>query len=276
MGDAERSTLRTEELFEALRRRILTEEWPAGSRLPSERELAENYQTNRNTLREALRRLQQARLVTVRQGQGVTVADFRRTGSLDLLGPFLVHGRDPREKAQLILDFLGPRLKVIEIGVEQLVLRARPEDLPPLEDVLRMAREAQITHDPHRHLAVERAWFAAMVEASHNLAISWIANPMIAGMTDVMQRWPELIVFEPSFAQYASELLSAVSARDVDRALTLTRAYYGTIDASVRAMLEPLVRSLSPAAAITDEPAALDERAVKPNGHGTERTRGGE
>lgn len=261
MGDAERVTLRTEELFEALRRRILTEEWPAGSRLPSERELAELYQTNRNTLREALRRLEQARLVTVRHGQGVTVADFRRTGSLELLGPFLVHGRDPREKAQLILDFLGPRLRVIEIGIEQLVLRALPTDLPPLEDVLRMAREAQITLDPHRHLAVERAWFAAMAEASHNLAISWIANPMIAGMTDVMHRWPELIVFEPSFAQYASELLSAVSARDVDRALTLTRQYYGAIDASVRAMLEPLVRSMAPAAS-----EAAEETAASSNG----------
>src|SRR5687768_14443539 len=87
-----RLKVRTEGLFEALRARILSDEWPKGSRLPSERELAELYDTNRNTLREALRRLEQSGLVTVRQGQGVTVCDFRRTGSLDLVAPFLMCG----------------------------------------------------------------------------------------------------------------------------------------------------------------------------------------
>ena len=58
-------------------------------RLPGERELAAQYGTNRNTLREAVRMLEQARLVTVRHGQGVTIADFRKTGTMELLPPFL-------------------------------------------------------------------------------------------------------------------------------------------------------------------------------------------
>ena len=64
-------------IYRELRRQILHGELAPGERLPGERELAQRYDTNRNTLREAVRMLEQARLVTVRHGQGVTVADFR-------------------------------------------------------------------------------------------------------------------------------------------------------------------------------------------------------
>ena len=57
-------------IFKELRRRILTNELVPGERLPGERELAAEYRTNRNTLREAVRRLEQARLVTVRVHAG--------------------------------------------------------------------------------------------------------------------------------------------------------------------------------------------------------------
>src|SRR5690606_32768363 len=53
-------------IFRELRRQILVGELSAGQRLPGERDLATQYGTNRNTLREAVRKLEQARLVTVR------------------------------------------------------------------------------------------------------------------------------------------------------------------------------------------------------------------
>ena len=92
-------------VFQDLRRAILRGEFAPGERLPGERELAQKYQTNRNTLREAVRRLEHARLVTVRHGQGVTVADFRKTGTMELLPPFL-------ENAVRILVAVRLRLSV--------------------------------------------------------------------------------------------------------------------------------------------------------------------
>ncbi|MGC4068992.1 MAG: winged helix-turn-helix domain-containing protein, partial [Polyangiaceae bacterium] len=74
--DAQSSNL-TNRIFVELRRQILKGELLPGERLPGERELAQKYDTNRNTLREAVRRLEQLHLVTVRHGQGVTVADFK-------------------------------------------------------------------------------------------------------------------------------------------------------------------------------------------------------
>src|SRR5882724_4899428 len=89
-------------IFVELRRKILSGELKAGERLAGERELATKYGTNRNTLREAVRKLEQARLVTVRHGQGVTVADFRKTGTMELLSPFLETARDLSEIVHLL------------------------------------------------------------------------------------------------------------------------------------------------------------------------------
>jgi len=66
-----------QQIFEDLQKHILGGQLSAGERLLGERELAAKYGTNRNTLREAVRKLEQARLVSVRHGRGVTVADFR-------------------------------------------------------------------------------------------------------------------------------------------------------------------------------------------------------
>ena len=54
-----------------LTRRILDGEFPEGSKLPTERELAAEYGTTRNVVREALKRLEALRLVTIRRGSGI-------------------------------------------------------------------------------------------------------------------------------------------------------------------------------------------------------------
>jgi GntR family transcriptional repressor for pyruvate dehydrogenase complex len=61
---------KADEVFQDLQRAILADELRTGDRLPPERELAARYGATRNTMREAIRRLEQARLVTVGRGRG--------------------------------------------------------------------------------------------------------------------------------------------------------------------------------------------------------------
>ena len=63
---------------------ILSQELKAGERLPGEIELAEQFGTSRNILREALTSLKERGLVTVRNGSGVYVAqpDARILGNV--------------------------------------------------------------------------------------------------------------------------------------------------------------------------------------------------
>jgi DNA-binding FadR family transcriptional regulator len=58
----------SEEVFNQLKRAILSNDFKAGDKLPSERELAEQFQVSRVVIREALRTLENAGFLTIRQG----------------------------------------------------------------------------------------------------------------------------------------------------------------------------------------------------------------
>ena len=81
----------SESAFEALLADIVQGTFPAGSRLPAERDLAKTLGTSRPTLREALGRLAAWNLVDPRRGSGVVVRD-RRDWSIEVLPAYLRHG----------------------------------------------------------------------------------------------------------------------------------------------------------------------------------------
>jgi GntR family transcriptional regulator, transcriptional repressor for pyruvate dehydrogenase complex len=68
-----------------LRADILGGRYEPGEALPSERRLSEDLQASRHVVREALKRLQQAGLVSISQGGATRVRDWRRHGGLELL-----------------------------------------------------------------------------------------------------------------------------------------------------------------------------------------------
>lgn len=234
-----KTTPKTEGLYESLLRRILSEEFAAGAKLPPERELALEYGTNRNTLREAVRRLEHACLVRVRQGSGVTVEDFRKTASIDLLGAFLEHGKDAAEKARVALDLLGPRKQMIEQAVRSAVARARAEDLWRLDEATDAAREAENDKDAGALMRAEGVWLEALVDAARSLPMRWAANPILAALGDITERRPEFVVFEPSFADHARALRTHIGARDGEAAVLEVHRFHDLVDQQLRALLEP-------------------------------------
>jgi GntR family transcriptional repressor for pyruvate dehydrogenase complex len=62
-----------DQILKALRERIVSGELPTGSKLPTERELAEQYRVSGPTVREAIRGLSAMGLVDVRHGSGAYV-----------------------------------------------------------------------------------------------------------------------------------------------------------------------------------------------------------
>src|SRR3954452_6332760 len=79
------SATRSEQVHAQLRGEVLRGRYAPGDPLPSERRLSEELETNRHAIREALKRLQQAGLVSISQGGATKVRDWRRHGGLELL-----------------------------------------------------------------------------------------------------------------------------------------------------------------------------------------------
>ncbi|MGV0812948.1 GntR family transcriptional regulator [Mycolicibacterium boenickei] len=79
-----------EDVFEQIVAEVLSGEMQPGDPLPSERRLAEVLGVSRPAVREAIKRLTEAGLVEVRQGDSTTVRDFRKHAGLDLLPRLLL------------------------------------------------------------------------------------------------------------------------------------------------------------------------------------------
>ncbi|MFU8803703.1 MAG: FadR/GntR family transcriptional regulator [Bradymonadaceae bacterium] len=77
-------------VFEQLRAEIISGRMQPGSTLPAERALCEALGVNRGAVREALKRLEQARLVSVQHGGSTTVLDYRESAGTDLLSALLI------------------------------------------------------------------------------------------------------------------------------------------------------------------------------------------
>ncbi|HMJ10636.1 MAG TPA: GntR family transcriptional regulator [Polyangiaceae bacterium] len=264
-------------IFADLRKQILHGELSAGERLPGERELASKYGTNRNTLREAVRKLEQARLVTVRHGQGVTVADFRRTGTMELLSPFLESPRDLSEVAHMLEDILPARLLVIEFATRLAIRRADRNDCSRLSDITDLLIAAFDRGDPVVIAHGFHRWLDALIDAGHSVAIRWIANPFLEAYRDLMDRFPALWVLEPSFPAHLRGFIAALESGDEESAIEVTRAYYRRVDSALMTSLGPALAAHAAAAALARANGAGgtdDSPSGKPNHSGnSERKR---
>ena len=230
-------------VFQDLRRAILSGKFASGERLPGERELAQKYQTNRNTLREAVRRLEHARLVTVRHGQGVTVADFRKTGTMELLPPFLENSGDLGEIAHLLEDILPARLLVLEFATKLASQRADPQDVARIRDITDLLIAAFERGDPVVIAHGFQRWLDALIEAGHSVAVRWIANPFLDAYRELLDRFPALWVLEPSFPQHLSDVAGAIERGDEERAVMALRGYYQRVDRALMQTLSGVVKS---------------------------------
>lgn len=226
-------------VYEALLGQILSGALQPGDRLPSERELSATWKASRNTLREAIRRLEHARLVSTRHGQGVTVQDFRRTGTLELLGAFLQYATDDAERAAVLLDLLEPRLHIIEQLVVLASRRATPADFEALAAAAAVGEEAERSQDPARVAAAQDQWLQALVDAAHSLPLRWAANPLLEAVRDLLERLPLLMPLEPSFTAYTRGVLEGLRRGDVDAAVAATRHFHVVADQNLRSALAP-------------------------------------
>ena len=227
-------------IFEALRRDILSGALSAGERLAPERSLAESYGTNRNTLREALRKLEQLGLVRARQGQGITVQDFRREGTLELLTPFLIAGGDVAERVGVLVDLLHARRQVLQSTLVLVAARHTEADLSALNRLAQAQIEAFDREDTEALARGDIALIDALFDASHSLTFRWIANNLLEVAREIVERFPGLWIQDPEYPETIAKLLEALRCRDGEEAAHTLDAYYARTDATLVGMLETL------------------------------------
>jgi DNA-binding GntR family transcriptional regulator len=84
-------------------------------------------------------------------------------------------------------------------------------------------------------------WLDTLVEASHSLAIRWVANPFLELFRNLLDRFPTLWLLDPGFPDHLRALTTAMREGNEDAAIQITREYNQRIDGELLRVLAALV-----------------------------------
>jgi len=208
----------------ALRTAILGGHLQPGDSLPSERELAEKYEVNRSSVREAMKRLDAWGLVKIRHGGATRVSDFLLSASLDLL-PFLVEVDGPVEPS-VLRDLHEIRAMLLGWCAEQAAVKADAVSVARLDA---LARRLAASHGrPAESQELDYDFFEALVQITGNRPLLLFANVVRGVYLRGRQRFLGLYareVFDPGLHRRA---VDAIRARDPQAAGAAMRQHAAT------------------------------------------------
>ena len=200
-------------VFEQLRDRILSEELSSGMALPPERELAKQLGVNRQAVREALKRLEQMRLVSIQHGGGTTVVDYRTEGYLDLLPPLA--GLGPRPERIVLRSIAEMRGVVYPEIARSAALRATGKVRASIADCVEEMGECVDLFRLHEH--VQRFWMI-LAEGSQNVAFRLTFNTLRRAQEPFLESLMPSLEAELTDRDSYFRIAQAVGTEDADGA----------------------------------------------------------
>lgn len=187
-----------------------------GERLPAERELAVQFRTNRNTLREAIRNLQTMNLVVARQGDGLIVRDFWAEGELNMLPHILRELQDNSLRKEVLVDMMRLRAVLLEEVAYSLAKAGNAADFGRLRDLVSLQRRQ--ADDPEKRIRTDLELNMAMVEGSRRPAYRWVFNTLSRLYQDLVFQFPLMWVFADDYADSLTRVLDLAEQGDAQGA----------------------------------------------------------
>ncbi len=153
-----------EEIVNIIQKQIMDGEISPGHKLPTERELAETFEVNRATVREALRKLENLDLVEIRHGDGLYAKNYLESGNFDLIKAALMMD----ESGDVLSNILEARGFVVPQIAYMAAERRTAADLNELKHVVKSEDMTMLERDIRVHQIIAKS--------SHNLLCTVILN----------------------------------------------------------------------------------------------------
>lgn len=222
-------------VFAQLRDRIVGGDLAPGSKLPAERELCDALGVNRGSVREALRRLQQARLVSVRHGGTSKVLDYRLSAGLDLLADLIV-----TPSGELALGVVRSIVEVrsaLAPDIARLAaLRANGTVRKRLAVALTALRAAQ--GDLLRQQEIVTELWSHLVDGSQNVVYRLAYNSLRASYAECRPLFTRVLAEEIEDVSAYEAIVAAVRSGDAGQAEARARALMRRGEEAINAVLQ--------------------------------------
>lgn len=161
-----------ERIAEQIEQRILSGELRSGDRLPTERELSEQFQASRTAVREAMKTLAQKGLVDMRPGRGTIVINATSQAMQHSLGLMIKVDQEHN------LDHLSEVRQILEPEIATLAAQRATD-----KDILAMQTAVDVMEinlqNADAFIAADNDFHRALAEATHNILILALLDSIV-------------------------------------------------------------------------------------------------
>jgi DNA-binding FadR family transcriptional regulator len=203
-----RTMTRAEEVAEVLRDEILRGQYRAGERLPSERELASRFETNRGAVREAVKKLEQLGIAAVHPG-GARVVPIEEA-TLDVIGPLLnLNSLPDVDLIDQITEVIGAMMVV---AARRAVERASEDEIAQARAIVGRLKYPGDDEADRIQARMELARF--FMSVSQNLVLRLIANSLRMQFVGRIKETMSPTTMPSGYAELLEQLDGALEAKD--------------------------------------------------------------
>ncbi|MEM5786848.1 MAG: FadR/GntR family transcriptional regulator [Syntrophobacteraceae bacterium] len=201
-----------EEAFKALHDLIMSGQLRHGDKLPSQDKLAEQFGVSRNTIREAINKLNVMGLLHAKQGVGTLINISSPSSYMASLSDHLLL------QPSTVKDFMESRI-IIELATARLaVTRATPEGIADLDANVKSQREALRKRDVKTFIALDVEFHIKLARLSGNQVLL----QFLGAVTELLSRFIREVSLLPRATQNAfafhRDLLKAIRSKDAEAA----------------------------------------------------------
>ena len=220
-------------VYEHLREQILSGVISPGESLPGERKLSTTLGVNRGAVREGLKRLEQAGLVTIQHGGSTRVLDYHHSPALDLMAE-LTRLPNGEPDARVMRSFLELHVRLIP-HVARLAAERAGADLGPT--LRRIQNAIGLAASPQARLDQMVGFWQAAADACNNIAYAFAFNTLVklAGQSSAQEVEDHLQKID--LGDYET-IITAIESGDGDRAEALADKHMRALHRDSLAALE--------------------------------------
>ncbi len=161
-----------EQIAEQIEQLILNGELRSGDRLPTERELAEQFQASRTAVREAMKTLAQKGLVDMRPGRGTIVIDGTSKAMRHSLGLMMKVGQAGSSTNLVeVREILEPEIAALA------AMRAGEEDITAMQESV-MVMDASLDN-ADAYITADNNFHQALAKGTQNVLILALVDSIV-------------------------------------------------------------------------------------------------
>ena len=219
-----------ERVAEQIEKRILDGELHKGDRLPTERELAEQFQVSRTAVREAMKSLAQKGLINMRPGRGTIVIDGASEALQNSIGLMMklklgeVGGSDNLVEFRVILE--------TEIAALA-AARATEKEISAMREAIRVMDNS--LNDADAFISADNMFHEALAQATQNALILILINSIVLLLSEQRKQIFEIEGGPQRGQIHHRRILESVIRRDPEAARAAMRSHLQQVREDVSA-----------------------------------------